>query len=254
MKNIENIIKYQTEKIEINNLKVINYLDKNNIKCKCNKCQYEIIGKYIPLEMSILKFDKFNEEFFPKDLSDLTDILKGTSLKFVLNYLPYTDADTHSGPGNKYLNDKKLKILQKYGCPINWVQLRLTKKNVINYTNPQSWIDKNEVLDFKEVVIDIMDDLNLNFSFFEDSRYAESFDNWYSFLNYKSFVDVLINDCVISKKTKGGIPSQDYLRSNVSDLISKIITHIRKMGYDVSINNIDWSPNRILTRIRIENK
>ena len=99
-----------------------------------------------------------------------------------------------------------------------------------------------------------MDDLNLNFSFFEDSRYAESFDNWYSFLNYKSFVDVLINDCVISKKTKGGIPSQDYLRSNVSDLISKVITHIRKMGYNVDINDVDKRFNSVLTRIRIENK
>ena len=54
MKNIEKVIKDRISKIEINNVKVIDYQSHNKIKCICNKCGYDIIDNY--RNMSYRKF------------------------------------------------------------------------------------------------------------------------------------------------------------------------------------------------------
>ena len=46
MKNKENVIKDRSNKIELNNLKIIDYVSHDKIICECNKCGYKITDNH----------------------------------------------------------------------------------------------------------------------------------------------------------------------------------------------------------------
>lgn len=65
------------------------------------------------------------------NIEDLKDIYKGLSISRILQWTPPEKRIALSRTEID-LRDKKREILNKYGCPSDWIKRKLTKEDVIN--------------------------------------------------------------------------------------------------------------------------
>lgn len=77
MKSAYKVIEDRKYKIESNNLKVIEYISHNEIKCKCNVCDYTIVDNH-----RNLSYDNFNCKYC--DLSKDSSLIKDGSVFLLL--------------------------------------------------------------------------------------------------------------------------------------------------------------------------
>lgn len=90
MKDIKKVIKDRTYKIEINNLKVINYHSNSEILCKCNICGYKILDNF-----RNLAYSKFRCKYC--ELISRSELIKMGEVKIVNINGDYIELECKNG-------------------------------------------------------------------------------------------------------------------------------------------------------------
>lgn len=123
MKGLEKVINDRIYKIEINNLKVINYINEYEILYRCNDCNYELCDNY-----RNLSYKKFKCKYC---------ILLSTSIllknkKVELKGIKGSDINLKCSNGHLYTQDRR-NLLAGKGCNQCYLENKLyTKERVID--------------------------------------------------------------------------------------------------------------------------
>lgn len=105
MKSIEKVIYKHINDIEKNNLNVVDYIDKDNIECICNKCGYKIIDNY-----RNLSYKNFKCKYCI--LLNSSELIKNGSV--VIQKIEGSDIYLTCKNGHNYKQDRRNLLKNKY--------------------------------------------------------------------------------------------------------------------------------------------
>jgi hypothetical protein len=122
MKNIEKVIRDRSNKIELNNLKIIDYKNDNEVLCICNKCNYNINDNYRNLSYKNFKC-KYCE------LLSISDLLKNNEVKILKIEDSYINLECVNG--HLYKQDRR-NLLAGKKCKQCYLENKIfTKERII---------------------------------------------------------------------------------------------------------------------------